>query len=396
MNTNTVNTHSDRPYCPFSHQSNHLHPSSITVESYFEVVADVNDTWARVKSSRDFRQEFGLSLFTRMFDFAPAVWKAFPWGHGFKAGDDLTTNPDFVVFARNFVGMLDLAIDMLGPDMDLVEEQLQHLGVSHIDYGVMPKHYPLMGRALMDTMAAKLGDRFTTRHKESWNTVYTFMSVSMMQGAFQHLTKSMEVGNGNLYAPHYIDYSAVNESKGRRTSLSSNGGSLAPSSSSLTVVEEGVTFMVSLSLGDNHEYSVLVSKESLFTNPTDLSTLVEDWEDVIASTMSKRLQRKLRRTTNMSRIEQVVGRLPLEAMVNGKQIPIDESKDLAFAILQLQQNGRRGSITSSGSGDVGGGLTTVNLVYDTDDLELAPEWNGRNFDLVHMDSVVDATGATDC
>lgn len=371
-------------------------------ESYFEVVADVNDTWARVKSAKDFRQDFGLSLFTRMFEFAPAVWKAFPWGHGFKAGDDLTTNPDFVVFARNFVGMLDLAIDMLGPDMDLVEEQLQHLGVSHIDYGVMPKHYPLMGRALMDTMAAKLGDRFTTRHKESWNTVYTFMSVSMMQGAFQHLTKSMDVGKGNLYAPHYIDYSAVNDSKHRRSSLSSAagslGGSLGASTSSLTLVEEGVTFLVSLTLGEKHEFNVLVPKENLFSNPTDMSTLVDDWEDVIASTMSQRLQRKLRKTSRKARIEQVVGRLPLEAIVNGKHIPIDEAKDLAFSILQLQQTGRRGSISSSGSGEAAGSaLTTINLVYDTDDLDLDPEWDGRNFDYVHMDDVMDASGQkVDC
>ena len=122
-----------------------------------------------------------------MFDFAPAVWRSFPWGHGIQEGQDFTENKEFAIFARNFVGMLDMAIDMLGPDMDLVEEQLQVLGVAHIGYGVMPKHYPLMGRALMDTLEEKLGQRFTKQHKESCNTVYTFMCVSMMQGAFQEL-----------------------------------------------------------------------------------------------------------------------------------------------------------------------------------------------------------------
>lgn len=68
---------------------------------------------------------------------------------------------------EKFVGMLDLAIDLLGPDMDLVEEQLQHLGVAHIGYGVMPKHYPLMGKALADTIETKLGDKFTEQGKQS-------------------------------------------------------------------------------------------------------------------------------------------------------------------------------------------------------------------------------------
>ena len=66
---------------------------------------------------------------------------------------------------------------------------MQQLGITHIGYGVMPKHYPLMGKALLDTIEAKLGDRFTERQKQSWNTVYTFMSTTMLQGAFGDLKK---------------------------------------------------------------------------------------------------------------------------------------------------------------------------------------------------------------
>lgn len=100
-------------------------------------------------------------------------------------------NKKFVIFASRFVAMLDMAIDMLGPDMDMVEEQLQRLGVAHIGYGVMPKHYPLMGQAFTDTLKARLGKGFTQKQKDSWNTVYTFMSVSMMQGAFQNMTGAL-------------------------------------------------------------------------------------------------------------------------------------------------------------------------------------------------------------
>jgi hemoglobin-like flavoprotein len=80
---------------------------------------------------------------------------------------------------------------MLGPDMDLVEEQLQHLGITHIQFQVEPKHYPLMGKALEDTIQAKLGGRFTENYKKSWNTIYTFMSTTMLQGAFGDLKRQV-------------------------------------------------------------------------------------------------------------------------------------------------------------------------------------------------------------
>lgn len=89
----------------------------------------------------------------------------------------------------------DMAIDMLGPDLELVEAQLQQLGIRHISYGVMPKHYPLMGKALLQTIESKLGDKFNDRLHESWNSIYTFMSVSMMQGAFQELLNIREEHN---------------------------------------------------------------------------------------------------------------------------------------------------------------------------------------------------------
>lgn len=46
-----------------------------------------------------------------------------------------------------------------------------------------------MSKALLQTIENKLGSKFTDRDRDSWNAIYTFMSVSMMQGAFQELTK---------------------------------------------------------------------------------------------------------------------------------------------------------------------------------------------------------------
>jgi len=34
-------------------------------DSYFSIVADVNDNWARVKGMKNYREEFGIALFRR-------------------------------------------------------------------------------------------------------------------------------------------------------------------------------------------------------------------------------------------------------------------------------------------------------------------------------------------
>lgn len=147
----------------------------------------------RSRGSQTGRKQSALPSLTRMFELAPDAWTVFPWGKGMMS-EEISQNEQFLKFAANFVGMLDMAIDMLGPDMELVEEQLFHLGVSHIDFGVTPQHYPLMGRALMDTFEATLGkERFSARQKASWQSIYQFMSTTMMEGAFDGLKKSARI-----------------------------------------------------------------------------------------------------------------------------------------------------------------------------------------------------------
>ncbi|CAB9528889.1 Neuroglobin [Seminavis robusta] len=164
-------------------------------ESYFDVVTNVNDTWARVKALPNYREEFGVALFRRMFEVAPDAWTVFPWGRGNKNDEDMFKNPEFLKFARRFTEMLDMAIDMLGPDMELVEEQLTDIGIMHSRVGVVPRHYPLMGACLIDTLADKLGpETFTRRHRDAWGATFQFMSTTMLQGAFDDMKRKLEGG----------------------------------------------------------------------------------------------------------------------------------------------------------------------------------------------------------
>ena len=55
-------------------------------------------------------EDIGVDLFHRMFDIAPNAWDVFPWGKGDCHKEDFFANPEFLKFAKNFIGMLDLAI----------------------------------------------------------------------------------------------------------------------------------------------------------------------------------------------------------------------------------------------------------------------------------------------
>jgi methyl-accepting chemotaxis protein len=52
--------------------------------------------------------------------------------------------------------------------------------VRHRGYGVRDEHYDIVGAALLDTLAAALGDTFNSRVKEAWTEVYKTLASTMM------------------------------------------------------------------------------------------------------------------------------------------------------------------------------------------------------------------------
>lgn len=146
---------------------------------YYETVSEVFDTWESVKRIENYEERVGVALFNRMFDVAPDDCSIFPWTKEHFQKKD----PKFLAFATKFIRMIDMAVDMLGPDMDIVEEQMYGLGVAHKRYGVTPKHFDIMGKALEHTFQGILGNKFTPSNKKAWKSVYSFMSSTMIQGA---------------------------------------------------------------------------------------------------------------------------------------------------------------------------------------------------------------------
>ena len=101
-------------------------------------------------------------------------------------------NPTFLKHAKGVVGMLDLAVNMLGPDLEPVTEALEDLGARHVQYGVIPAHYPIVGEALLKTLGAALGDAWTPTVEQGWTGIFGFVSSAMQRGAESFEVEEMD------------------------------------------------------------------------------------------------------------------------------------------------------------------------------------------------------------
>jgi methyl-accepting chemotaxis protein len=83
--------------------------------------------------------------------------------------------------AAYLIQMIDTALNMLGPDIELLTEIMTELGLKHVRYGVKPEMFPIMGDALLHTLEATLKSSFTGPVKEAWVEVYSALSQDMIR-----------------------------------------------------------------------------------------------------------------------------------------------------------------------------------------------------------------------
>lgn len=91
---------------------------------------------------------------------------------------------DMAQQGERLMQMLSAAIDMLDRPASL-NPVLLKLGQRHAGYGVVEAHYASVGAALLDTLAAGLGDSFTPEVRDAWATMYGHVARSMQAGATQ-------------------------------------------------------------------------------------------------------------------------------------------------------------------------------------------------------------------
>jgi methyl-accepting chemotaxis protein len=94
---------------------------------------------------------------------------------------ELLTSKRFIMHAAYLVQMLDTALNMLGPDIELLTEIMTELGTKHVRYGVKPEMFPIMGDALMHTLETTLKGDFTDAVRDAWKETYSALSQDMIR-----------------------------------------------------------------------------------------------------------------------------------------------------------------------------------------------------------------------
>jgi Globin len=95
--------------------------------------------------------------------------------------DELLKSRRFIMHASYLIQMIDTALNMLGPDIELLTEIMTELGQKHVKYGVKPEYFPKMGIALLGTLEELLGEAWTEPVKEAWIETYAALSNDMIE-----------------------------------------------------------------------------------------------------------------------------------------------------------------------------------------------------------------------
>jgi|SRR4051812_27740028 hemoglobin-like flavoprotein len=80
---------------------------------------------------------------------------------------------------RKIVNMLSAIISKLDR-LDEITEDIKMMAIRHESYGVKPKHYRLVGNALLWTLEKGLGKEWNDEIKEAWLACYSKLAETMI------------------------------------------------------------------------------------------------------------------------------------------------------------------------------------------------------------------------
>jgi hemoglobin-like flavoprotein len=127
-----------------------------------EQVKLIQDSFAKVAPIADTAAEI---FYDRLFAVAPQVRPLFP--------DDMTEQ------RRKLMATLAVVVNGL-TDLDAILPAASALAKRHVAYGAEPAHYPVVGEALLWTLARGLGPGWTPEVATAWTGAYAMLSEFMI------------------------------------------------------------------------------------------------------------------------------------------------------------------------------------------------------------------------
>lgn len=75
---------------------------------------------------------------------------------------------------------------------DTLSGALSGLGTRHVKYGVLPRHYPMVGSSLLKAFEETLGTAWTSEVQQAWAEAYEVVTQLMLAGA-DYLPEQLEL-----------------------------------------------------------------------------------------------------------------------------------------------------------------------------------------------------------
>ena len=129
-------------------------------------IALVKKTWRIFRGINP--STVGDAFYSKLFTDTPALRKMFP---------------------NNMEEQYQKLIDMMNSivmnldKLDKITEDISAMAKRHVDYGVRPAHYKLVGNALLWTLQIGLGDDWNEEVNIAWTACYTLLADTMIQSA---------------------------------------------------------------------------------------------------------------------------------------------------------------------------------------------------------------------
>ena len=130
----------------------------------------------------------GVLLFRHIFRIAPQALALFSFKDcaGGNVCDELFENKVLRKHAAKVVLTVDKAVGLL-KKLDKLIPILVDLGKTHVNYGVEPAHYEVVGEALLATLSDALGDGYTTEVHEAWAAVWDIVKTTMIGKNYDYM-----------------------------------------------------------------------------------------------------------------------------------------------------------------------------------------------------------------
>jgi len=138
----------------------------------------VESTWAQVVGLG--KENVGVLLFKHIFEIAPEALQLFK----FKDESNVFESTLLKSHSNKVIATVDVAVNSLG-DLNVLVAVLRALGERHAQYGVVPAHYDVVGRALLKTLRLGLGEGFTPKVEVAWTKVFRVVSSAMIADLYQ-------------------------------------------------------------------------------------------------------------------------------------------------------------------------------------------------------------------